>query len=338
MTTDSMDTAFDPEQQKVLERVEKLMRLAARNPNAEEAASATAKAQELLTAYNLDASMLSPDEDKSAVREKMKLKGGMYEYQRELYGAVARLNFCMYWTIVRKELVWRNKMDKWTGELRSTPVNSKTFQHVVVGRLVNTRSTRMMAEYVRQAIERLVNERYSNQQRWMREAVAYREGISDVVVQRLNAKRYDMEEAERVKRAEAAKRSGVSTHQGLTIGSLMEKEADANQDFLYGEGYTAKQAARQAERAEARRKADEAYTKWAEANPKEAQKEEAEARKRARKYRYSGGQGSRGGMTGRDKRQSEGSYWQGREVGEKLSLDQQVSDRPASAPKRLGRG
>jgi hypothetical protein len=338
MTIEDTGSPFDEQQQKIISTVEKLMRLAARNPSAEEAAAATAKAQELLTAYNLDASLLSPDEDKSAVREKMKLKGGMYEYQRELYGAVARLNFCLYWTIVRKEWVVRNKLNKWTGVLEPRDVHSKTFQHVVVGRLVNTRSTRMMAEYIRQAIERLVNERYANNQRWMAEAVAYREGISDVVVERLNAKRYDMEREEAIKRKEAAKRSGVSTANALTIAGFSEAEKAANDDFLHGEGYTAKRAAREAEWARQRKEAEALYTAWAAANPEEARKEAEERRKQARKHVYrGGGQGSRGGMTGRERRQDSSEYWSGRKVGESLSIDQQVSDRPASAPARIGR-
>jgi hypothetical protein len=331
---------FDAEQQKIIDKVEKLLRLAARNTNAEEAAAAAAKAQELLAAYNLDASMVNAAEDKSAVREEMKLKGGMYEYQRELFRAVSQLNFCIYWPMMDRKWVTRNKVDKWTGEKRPTSILAKTFQHYIVGRLINTRSTRVMAEYLRQTIERLVNERYSNQQRWMAEAVAYREGISDVVVQRLNAKRYDMEREEKRKREAEAKSSGVSTSQALTLATYKKQEQDANMDFIFGEGYTARQAAEAADRARKAKEADEAYTRWAAANPEEARKEEAERRKEAKKYRYrgGGGVGSRGGQTARDKRSWMGSYWQGREVGESVSLDQQVSDRPESAPKRIGRG
>ena len=45
---------FSPEQLSALEKIEKLFRLAAKNTSPEEAATATAKAQELLTLYNLD--------------------------------------------------------------------------------------------------------------------------------------------------------------------------------------------------------------------------------------------------------------------------------------------
>lgn len=333
----SVELELSEEQQKIISKAEKLMRLAANNPNIEEKASAMAKAQELLAAYNIDAASLSPDEDKSAVREKLKMKGGMYEYQRELFNAVAKLNFCMYWTIVNKEWVTRNKVDKWTGEKRPKRILSKTFQHVVIGRLVNTRSTRMMAEYLRQTIERLINERYSNEQRWGKDAVAYREGISDVVVSRLHARRRDNEIAERKKREDEAKRSGVSTSQALTLAAYTKQEQNANMDFVYGEGYTARQAAAEAERARKQKEADDLYTAWAVANPEEAKKEEAKRRKEARRYNY-GGPGSRGGESARDKRSRQSSYWQGREVGEKVSIDQQVSDRPESAPKRIGRG
>ena len=328
---------FDEEQRKVIERVEKLMRLAARNTSEEEAASATVKAQELLAAYNLDASAVSADENKSAAREKMKLKGGMYEYQRELYGAVARLNFCMYWTILHKEWVSRNKVDT-TGYKYTKRVLSKRFEHIIVGRLVNTRSTRVMSEYLRQVIERLVNERYSNQQRWMKEAVAFREGISDTLCNRLRAKRRDMELAEKKKREQERTNSGVSTSQALTLATLSKQEEDANADFLYGEGYSAKRAAAAAEAARKNKEAEEEYTRWAAAHPEEARKAEAEARKQRSKRRFYGGPGSRGGRTARDSRSDLSSYWQGREVGESVSIDQQVDDRPAGSPKRIGRG
>jgi hypothetical protein len=329
---------FDEEQQKVIGRVEKLLRLAARNPNPEEAAAATAKAQELLAAYNLDASMLSPDEDKSAVREKMKLKGGMYQYQRDLYRAVAQLNFCIYWTLMDVSWVERNKVDKWTGEKVKRHMLSRTFQHYIVGRLVNTRSTRMMAEYLRQAIERLVNERYSNQQRWGKDAVAYREGIADVVVNRLHAKRMDMEREEARKRREAAANSGVSTATALTLAAFSKQEHDANMDAIYGEGYSARRAAERAERARLSKEAEEAYTKWAAANPEEARKEEQkrEAERRKAQQRYK--RRAWTAPTGRDARANASSYWEGRAVGETLSIDPQVSDRPESAPKRIARG
>lgn len=332
------ELGFDADQQKIIDKVEKLLRLAARNTNPEEAAAATAKAQELLAAYNLSMSDVSQSEDKSAVREQLRIKGGMYEYQRELYGAVARLNFCLYWTIVDKKYQTKNKLDRNTGVIRPRYVLTKTFQHVIIGRLVNARSTRIMADYLRQTIERLVNERYSNQQRWMAEAVAYREGISDAVCERIEARRYDARRKEELKRKEAQARSGVSTSQALTLAAYAEQERDANTDFIMGEGWSAKQAAERAERARLAEEAERAHTAWAEANPEEARKLAEEQRKAARSRRYGGGPGSRGGQTSRERRQGQGSYWQGVDVGKSVSIDPQVSDRPANAPARIGRG
>ena len=328
---------FDEEQTKILDRVEKLLRLAARNPSEEEAAAAAAKAQELLAAYNLDMSMVNADHDKSAVREKMKIQGGMYEFQRDLWRAVCGLNFCLYWHMMDRKWKTVNKVDQWTGQKYAKRVLGKTFQHYVVGRVVNTRSSRMMAEYLIQCIERLVSERYDVSQRWMREAVALREGIADTLVNRLYARREQMEEEERAKRAAEAVRPGSSTRQALTLAGLAEQERDANMDVLYGEGWSARQAAQRAERARLAKEAEEEYTRWAAANPEEARKEEEKRRKEAEKSATKRKRRVSYATSERDKRSWESSYWQGRELGEKVSIDQQVDDRPAGAPLRIGR-
>lgn len=330
-----MSELFDPEQQKVIDRVEKLLRLAARNTSAEEAASATAKAQELLAAYNLSMGDINEAEDKSAVREQMKIKGGMYEFQRDVYRAVAHLNFCLYWTVTGRKWVERNKVDPWTGQKYTKHVLSRTFQHMIVGRLVNTRSTRMMSEYLTQTIERLVSERYSNSQRWMREAVAYREGIADVIVNRLYARRANLDKEEAAKRKAEFDAKGVSTSNALTLAQYSDAEFDANMDVIYGEGCSARQAAARAERARKNKEAEQAYTAWAAENPEEAAKLEKEREKERAKQDKR--RARRGATTERDKRSWSSEYWQGREVGETVSIDPQVSDRPASATKRIGR-
>lgn len=316
---------LDKEQLAVLEKVEKLLRLAARNTSAEEAASASAKAQELLVAYNLsvaDVGRHGASADQK--REQQVIRGGMYAWQREMWRKVAELNFCLYWCIEHhfdREIRRRH----WSGEMRTVTVDGKEFRHTVVGRVVNVRSTIMMAQYLEQSIERLVKERYPlNSQRFMREAVSYREGMADSVYWRLDDKRKTLKEQEERRRRDEAARSGVSTSNALTIGSLEEQEDDANWDVVYGEGWSAKQRAERARRAEARRIADEEYTRWAAANPEEAAKEAAKRRKEARRRGRPRGAGSRGGESARERRSRSGEYWQGRDKGETISIDQQV--------------
>ena len=312
-----------PEQNRILEKVEKLLRLAARNPNSEEAASASAKAQELLTAYNLEQIEVNAAEDKSAVRERVKIRGGMYEYQRELWDAIAQLNFCLHW-VIRHTVERGTRRRSWDGTMvRGTRLDTE-FRHHIVGRVVNTRSTRVMAEYLEQTIERLVAERFPlNSQRFKSEAVAYREGLSEQIVIRLHERRTTQEAERRRSEAQRARSGVASVSQALTIADYSRSERDANMDEVMGEGWSARQREERRRQAEAVRAAEEAYTRWAEANPEEAAKEEKERRKKQR-TRYSGGQGSRGGTTGRERRSWTQESAQGYDRGRDISLDQQA--------------
>lgn len=317
--------SLDEEQLKIIEKVEKLFRLASKNPNPEEAASAMAKAQELLVAYNLSADVVGQTgASADAIREKQQILGGMYKYQRYLWSAVAELNFCLYWTV--QKYTERNTRTKaWDGTVRHGKVPYMRNQHVIVGKRINARLTMTMGQYLQQTIERLVKERFpQNSQRFLSDAVALREGIADELYWRIKEKRRRLIAEEEERRLRTAKDAGVSTSQALSIGSLTEQEEDANNDFLHGEGYSARQRAARVARAEARRQAEEEYTRWAAENPEEAAKEEKAARKRRRS---SGGPGSRGGQTAEEKRQGSSAYWQGREMGKKVGLDPQTDDR-----------
>lgn len=125
------------EQRSVLSRVEKLLRLAGRNTSAEEAASAAAKAQELLLAYNLSAAALgSADEGR---RGQEALAGGFYEFERDLMTRVADVNFCLHW--VAREWVPRPPSDlAHARNLRKRGYHRthfKAWRHHLVGRLVS---------------------------------------------------------------------------------------------------------------------------------------------------------------------------------------------------------
>lgn len=59
----------------ILQKIRKLMRLAAGNANAHEAAAAAAKAQELIQRYKLDAATLDATDDDEAKRRAEKVQG-----------------------------------------------------------------------------------------------------------------------------------------------------------------------------------------------------------------------------------------------------------------------
>lgn len=86
-----MNQEFTPEQVKIIERVRKLLALGGKsNPNPEEAASATAKAQELLSQYNLELSTLERSTGTDGARENNLALGGMHAWQRKLWRAGRR--------------------------------------------------------------------------------------------------------------------------------------------------------------------------------------------------------------------------------------------------------
>lgn len=269
-----MTPDLSPEARKAIEQAEKLFRLAGKNPNQNEAAAATAKAMELLARYNLDMSIMEQSSGATAGRrEDTKFKGGLYHYQRDLWEAVAKLNFCMYWNqYVRDEekTARRREKDKWAR-------SAMTFQHRVVGRTVNVTATRVMAEYILGTIERLARERYPDPaQFFVRAAISYREGMAEAVIDKIYERRKQFLREEQRKEHAAKKRAaeaatkGISTATTLTLASLEKSEHDANIDFIYGEGTSAQWAAAEAAAAaQAAREAAE-YTKWAKAHPEEA--------------------------------------------------------------------
>ena len=339
MTTPSLQD-LDEGQLAILEKVEKLYRLAAKNPNQAEAESATKKAQDLLVAYNLDAALVNADgQSDSGKRMDEKFKGGMYKYQRSLWARIADLNFCLCWNYPKLRWRTQGRINRATGERWTDDVLSRTIETQIVGRKVNVISTKMMAEYLLGTIERLSNERFANHQRFTSEAVAYREGMAYAVENKLWERRQELKAEEKRKRAEAEakQREGVSTSNALTIASYSEAERDANYDAVFGEGWSAKQRAEREQQAAARRAAEEEYTRWAAANPEEARKEaeKAEREQRKKDAKRSNRRERYRAPTAEDRRQSSSEFWQGVDKGKSISIDMQA-DGANAKQKRIG--
>lgn len=314
-----MSEEFTNEQRSAIEKIQKLLNLAAKNPSKEEAAAAAAKAQKLLTQYNLDTSVVERESGVDGKRADEKLQGGIYKHQRALWAAVARLNFCYYWTQESMEERLINKTHipkmKW----------GRTFKHRLVGRKVNIAATIAMAGYLEQAIHRICLDRcqagrigfFSN---W---ATSYRKGCARALVDLLDERR-DTILSEEAKKAARARRAAnydgrVSTATGLTVAAYSKSEEEANYDFLCGEGAWAKRLAARAEAAKEREEEERRYTAWAKAHPEEARQQEEEARKGRRgRGRVSYGRSSR------DNVDSQAFYTGVDEAKAKISLDQQV--------------
>lgn len=223
-------------QRKVIDQAEKLFRLAGKNSNEHESTAATAKAIDLLARHNLDMSIMEQNSGASSgKREDTKFEGGLYQYQRDVWEAVAKLNFCFYWN--------QYTYDKDKKPSRRRPYGGGyKFQHRVVGRTVNVVATRGMADYLLGAIERLTRERFPEpSQFFTRRANSFREGLAETVIGKIYDRRRHLlkadEKAQRdAKRAaEKLEREGVSTSTVLTLSTLRKLEEDANTDFMYGE-------------------------------------------------------------------------------------------------------
>lgn len=331
------DQRFDDSTQKAIDKIEKLMRLAGSNPNEAEAASALAKAQELLTAYNLDMSVVEQGGGtKSGKRASEMVAGGHHKYQRQLWRSIAELNFCFYWS----------QKNRVTDETRWYAAQKWIHQHRVVGRTINVVTTKNMAEYLEATIYRLCSEKFLTTNYFKlsgADPLSYREGIADRVIEKIEERRRDMVRAEERKAREDAMRASAAGHSlatALTIAGLTEREEQANYDFLHGDGaFARKKAAEEAFEKDwqARRKrqaaaeaaAEKEYSAWAAANPEEAAREEKKQRAKER------AQERRDAMrrprqryfreSAEDIRKASGAYHAGYAKGSEVSIEPQVA-------------
>ena len=323
-----MTNQMTPEQIAIIEKVKKLMALANNNDNEHQAEAAMAKAMELLAAHNLDMAQIGKTA-KGAQRKDNKLKGGLYGWQRNLWQAVSELNFCMYWSIKGLQ-------------------RGSTYEHRILGSEVNVLSAQIMAEYLQGTVERLAREyakvHFPGQSIFIRDMIAYREGVATRVAERLRTLR-----AERVREDERKKREAQATRNhpgaasggtGLILMDVIYSEEDANYDFLYG--YEPGTMARRRAENEARRAAalaaanaalaerdaaelanpalkaarlaqeakdyDEMIKRWA--------KEDTKAANRKPRYRN---------MTPEEERAQLGTFHSGYHKGNEVGLDQQVA-------------
>jgi hypothetical protein len=313
--------------EKIVERVRKLLALAKNNPNEAEAASAAAKAQELLEAYNLEMSDTHKDA-RGPQRSDRRKDGGLYKWQRNIWNGVARLNFCHYISI------------------RGLSAGSQ-YEHRVIGSHANVLTTELMAQYLQDTVEQLA-QRWANDNRlksvFVREAIAYREGMADRISNKLWERRNKILEEEQTRiREEAAQRHARNEADpgtsALTLVEIISTEADFNNDYLNGWelGTTAKNRhdseirwkAYQAEQEKKRA----AYEEWAKLHPEEAARLEAkalreelerEARDAKRRSKFRSVRSRK--LTPEEERARLPSYDEGYDKGREVGIDRQVNE------------
>jgi hypothetical protein len=215
-----------PEQQAGLALAEKIAALARNNDNEHQAAVASAKLMELCERLNLDMAMIGVSKsgahgNPGMVRKDTKQAGGLYGWQRDLWKAVAKLHFCRYWSIKGLE-------------------KGAKYEHRILGSKVNVLSAELMAKYLQQVVER-EGQSYANLRGYnsvfVRDAIAYREGMAKRLVERLEEAREErLREDERKKReAEAAARHpGAAPGTALVLADVIQNEDDLNEDYLHG--------------------------------------------------------------------------------------------------------
>lgn len=322
--------------QRVLERMDKILALKKRAGTEGEMLAAAGMLQKLMEEHNLTlAEVERAGSAGSAVREKAAAAGGMYEYQRRLWRAVGELNFCAYrrggeWITKRGKRRWRS-------------------QHLFVGRRVNVAATLAMGSYLQAAADRLCRERLEarmlahdgsaltvnpQSQFFSTWAVAFREGVADRLIEKLQDRRQSLldraaREAELAARAGRAEGAPAST--ALTLLDVAAQEDQGNYDFVHGEGAWARCRAREAEYAREREQEEAAYTAWARAHPAEAKRKAAEEREEARKYWARRSRLGTGGPSGADRRQNSDAYDAGHRAGDRLGIDPQTQARSAGA-------
>lgn len=308
----------------ILRKTQKLLDLAAKAGTPEEAAAATAKANEWMEKYNLTSAMLEKTAGKDGKREQAAVTGGQYTWQRELWRSVAYLNFCLYWT--QEYNAVRTRREKATHYDRVYEKGSiiTRKRHAIVGRVVNVAATKAMATYLEQTIARLLRERLTDSQGNFSHGdyngsfgTSFREGAADVIMNKLADRRRKVLAAEARAKKAASQKASTGTDLSLTV--YIDEETDANMDFIHGAGYSARKARQKMEDALAARQEQEAYTAWAKANPEEAKAEAEAARKRERRR---GGWGS----APRERQKNWSAYNMGAEAAKSISLDKQAED------------
>lgn len=306
----------------VVSKVRKLLAMAAGNANEHESASAARKAQELLEAYNLSMAVVNQASHTHTKREDERRAGGLYRWQRNIWYAVATLNFCRYSAI--------------QGNLAGS-----TYEHQLIGSKANVIGSEIMADYLQTTIERLarawVAENRPGRSIFIKDAIAYREGVANRVASRLWSLRWVRlaeDEAKIRAQRESNRKLGVDTENALVLQDVLNTEDDLNEDYIHGlePGTTAKRRALNVVRREAaERAAAEELAKldaWKLANPKEAALLEA---KEAKEYAEWAAKHEREAnkpraLSAEEKRRDLPSFREGYVAGADISLDRQIDE------------
>lgn len=234
MTTQATNPVYD--------RINKLLALA-NNPAATEAEAALAAehVQRLLQDHNLTLSQVEATgaaAPETQTRTRANHRGAMYQWQRDLMGALADNNFCLHY--VREARVWGSGKHLALTEDGSYKRYTLEKQHVLVGRDINVRVTLDTYDYLVGAITRAAGAAGYDTKKLTRAISWFRAGAVARLTERLAEVRR-RREAEDAARQSQDPPVGNGTHRELVLSDVYGSEADLNNDFLnnYPAGTTA---------------------------------------------------------------------------------------------------
>lgn len=297
---------------RIIDKIRKLFALAGNNTSEAEAASALAKAQEMLASYNLEMSMLDDraevkkhdQGDGKRTKEKVE-RSAMFAYIRKLWEALADTNFCVYWNT----RIYTNGV-------------FSTYYHYLIGREDNVAVVKLMGEYLEQTLNRQCPYKVG------KDVNLWKTGCVERIVERLAAKKSEMTTADF---SSTTPGSGMAASTAVVLRSVYEDEAHKNYQFQYPNGDWCpclRCRTRRNDEYRARRDAMPDTPAVAVHNDEKAEtpaqtrrREEKEARQRERWNRKYDRQYQREW----EKRNSE-AFISGRDAGEKVNLDSQVGD------------
>jgi len=200
----------------------------------EESASFMAKAVELVEKYNLSMSSLGQEDRDDSCIERV-AKCSHYRHDQDIIRYVGYLNFVLAYIVHKREIAIRPKK---TNKAVKVEVTRMVPYYRICGRQVNVESTIAMAEYLIQAVNRMVENKYteggtSPRGKFGADAYDYRRGIINNICIRLYNKRMESNN-----NAAAHREAGQNASSSTAVALLehTEHEERRNYDFAFGAG------------------------------------------------------------------------------------------------------
>ncbi len=299
---------------KILDKIEKLLALAQNNPSEQEAALAMQKVQTLLADYNLTLADVNQPRGDDKREAKENDRNALYDHQIRLMRAVAEANFCTYRVGTKYAPT-------------KAGYRARKF-HRLIGRQVNVIAAQHLFDYLNSTIERLAMKQYPHPANLSKSAISWKIGCAFRLIGRLEDRKREADEAQREK-AEAAKASSPTANALVLLDTVRQSEDDANRDFINGWLPGTSALRRQQALAEMQAEHEKEVLRLAALTPKERAKEEAAAAKERAKWSKRADQFNNRFWKNKDM----DAYFEGHEAGNSIGLDQQVA---AGSTPRIG--